>query len=74
MQRQVAGRLGLLDIGDHRRLRSRAGDRREELGVLEVDPFLQPQRTAGVGGTLDRRDGRLHPPSETIREGQRAVE
>src|SRR5205823_8347380 len=46
VQRQVAGRFRPLEIGDHRRLRARAGDRREELGVFDLEPSLQSPRAA----------------------------
>jgi hypothetical protein len=74
--RTAAGRRSLPSArySHHRRLRARARDRREELGVFDMEPVLQPPRAADVHGALDRRNGRLHPPSEPVGERERAVE
>ena len=68
VQRQVARLLGAPHVGEHRRLRAGAGERREELGVLDVESFLEAERAADVGGALDRGDGELQSLGEPVAE------
>src|SRR3954453_22482071 len=74
VQRQVARLLGAPHVGEHRLLGAGTGERREELGGLDVESFLEAGRAADVGGTLDRGDGELQSLGESVGERDRTVD
>src|SRR3954453_19262812 len=74
VQRQIARLLGAPHVGEHRLLGAGTGERREELGVPDVESFLEAQRAADVGGTLDRGDGELQSLREAGGERERVVD